>query len=236
VKFPRSIAALVLCAVLPATAAEFGTLGVLAQGEFRQLSEDLGAAFSYKGVTPATPLGVTGFDIGVEVTSTRVENSSIFRLAGAGGPSSLIVPKLHVHKGLWGRLDIGAFIGGASDVDATLYGAEVRYALLDDGIAAPAVGLRLSGTKAAGVGDLSIATGALDLTVSKKFAVLTPFAGAGMVRVQSSARGTALAEENFNRSRVFAGLNLNLLAANLAFEAEKMGNNTSLSAKLGLRF
>jgi hypothetical protein len=233
---PRSMAALALCAALPAGAADFGTINTLAQGEFRRLSEDLGAAFSYKGVTPATPLGLAGFDIGVEVTSTRLENSSIFRLAGAGGPSDLVIPKLHVHKGLWGRLDIGAFVGGASDVDATLYGGELRYALLDDGIATPAVGIRLSGSKAAGVGDLSIATGALDLMVSKKFAIVTPYAGAGTVRVQTSVRGSGLAEEKFNKGRLFAGVNLNLLAANLAFEAEKMGDNTSLSAKLGFRF
>jgi len=235
-KLKQGIATLALCAALSAAAADFGSIGTLAQGEFRSLSEDLGAAFSYKGVTPATPLGLPGFDIGVEVTTTSLEHSSIFRLAGAGGPSDLVIPKLHVHKGLWGRLDIGAFIGGASEVDATLYGAEVRYALLDDGIAIPAVGIRLSGTKASGLGDLSIATGALDITVSKKFTLVTPYAGAGAVRVQSSVRGSALGDESFNRSRVFAGVNVNLLAANLAVEAEKMGDNTSLSAKLGFRF
>ena len=232
----RTLLAAALCAALPAAAADFATIGTLAQGEFRRLAEDLGAAFSYKGVSPAEPLGLTGFDIGVEVTTTRMENSSILRLAGAGGPSSIVIPKLHVHKGLWGGLDIGAFAGGASDVDATLFGAELRYAILDDGLATPAVGVRLSGSRATGLGDLRIATAALDLTVSKKFAVLTPYAGAGTVRVQSSVRGTALAEESFNKGRVFAGVNLNLLAANLAFEAEKMGENTSLSAKLGFRF
>ena len=231
----RILSAAALCAALPA-AADFPTIGSLTQGEFHRVSEDLGAAFSYKGVTPATPLGLTGFDIGIEVTTTRMENSSLLRLAGAGGPSNLVIPKVHVHKGLWGGLDIGAFVGGASDVDATLYGAELRYAILDDGIAVPAVGVRLSGTKAAGLGTLRFATAALDLTVSKKFALVTPYAGAGTVRVQSSVRGTALGEESFNKSRVFAGVNLNLLAANLAIEAEKMGDNTSLSAKLGFRF
>lgn len=235
-KPPQGIAALALCAALPAAAADFGSIGALAQGEFRSLAEDLGAAFSYKGVTPATPLGLSGFDVGVEVTTTSLEHSSIFRLAGAGGSSDLVIPKLHVHKGLWGRVDLGAFIGGASEVDATLFGAEARYALLEDGIATPAVGIRLSGTKASGVGDLRIATGALDVTVSKKFTLVTPYAGAGAVRVQSSVRGSGLAEESFNRSRVFAGVNVNLLAANLAVEAEKMGDNTSLSAKLGFRF
>ena len=235
-KIPRSLAALALCAALPATAADFPLVSSLAQGEFRALSEDLGAAFSYKGVAPATPLGMLGFDIGVEVTSTRLENSHVFRLAGAGGPSNLVVPKLHVHKGLWRGFDIGAFVGGASDVDATLFGAELRYAFLDDGIATPALGLRLSGTRATGLGDLRVATGALDLTVSKKLAIVTPYAGAGAVRVQASVRGSPLAEESFNAGRVFAGVNLNLLTANLAFEAEKMGDNTSLSAKLGFRF
>ena len=232
----RILLATALAVALPAAAADFATVGALAQGQFRRMSEDLGAAFSYKGVTPADPLGLTGFDVGVEVTTTRMENTSILRLAGAGAPSDLVIPKVHVHKGLWGGLDIGAFVGGASKVDATLFGAELRYAIVNDGIATPAVGVRLSGSKATGLGALRVATGALDLTVSKKFAVVTPYGGAGAVRVQSSVRNTALAEESFNKGRVFAGVNVNLLATNLAFEAEKMGDNTSLSAKLGFRF
>ena len=71
------------------------------------------------------------------------------------------------------------------------------------------------------------------VVVSKRFALLTPYAGAGMVRVQSSARGTSLAEERFNKGRYFAGMNLNLVAANLAFErrifAEEM-THESLTA------
>lgn len=225
-----------LAAALPAAAADFGSIRNLAQGQFRLLSEDLGAAFAYKGVTPADPLGITGFDIGVEVTATRMEYSSILQLAGAGGPSDLVIPKLHAHKGLWGGLDIGAFVGGASEIDATLYGAELRYAILNDGIATPAVGVRLSGSKVAGTGDLRVATVALDMTISKKFTLVTPYAGAGTVRVQSSVRNTPLAEESFNKGRVFAGVNVNMLTANVALEAEKMGDNTSISAKLGFRF
>ena len=234
-KKDTALASALLAASLPC-AADFSSLGDLAQGEFRRLAEDLGAAAAYKGVSPAAPLGLTGFDVGVEVTSTRLENSSVFALAGAGRTSDLVIPKVHVHKGLWGGFDIGAFAGGASKVDATLYGAELRYAILDDGIATPALAVRLSGSRTAGTGDLRIGTAALDVMVSKKFAVLTPYAGGGTVRVHASARGTGLEEERFNKGRAFAGVNLNLLTANLAFEVEKMGENTSLSAKLGLRF
>jgi hypothetical protein len=232
----RRFAWIALAATLPLHAADFPRIGTVAQSQFRAISEDLGAAFAYKGVTPATPLGALGFDVGVEVTDTTVENSSLFRLAGADARSHLLIPKVHVHKGLFGGLDIGAFVGGSSELSATLFGAELRYAILDDGLASPAVGVRLSGTTATGLGDLSVSTAALDLMVSKRFALLTPYAGAGTVRVQSRVSGTSLAEERFNQSRVFAGVNVNLLAANMAFEAEKTGDNTSLSAKLGWRF
>ena len=131
----------------------------MAQHEFGRLARDLGAAFTYKGVTPATALGPLGLDIGIELTDTSVEHSSLFARAGAGSQSRLVLPKLHLHKGLPLGFDVGAFVAGAQDVDATLYGAELRYALVDDGLAAPAVGLRLSGTRASGLGPLEVATG-----------------------------------------------------------------------------
>ena len=219
-----------------AHAADFSAIGTLTQDQFLRLSRDLGAALSYKGVTPATPLGLAGFDIGVEVTDTKVESSDAFSRAGAGGQSHLVIPKLHVYKGLPAGFDIGAFIGGSSAVGASVFGADLRYAIVDDGVATPAVAVRLSGTKAGGLGDLSVSTIAFDAMISKKLALFTPYAGAGSVRVQSTAHNTGLAEVTFNKGRVFGGLNVNLIGANLALEAEKMGANTSLSAKLGLRF
>jgi hypothetical protein len=232
----QRLATLALAAVLPCGAAEFTDIGSLAQDEFRALSRDLGSAFSYKGVTPATALGPLGFDVGIEVTDTKMQNSALFARAGAGGQSRLVIPKLHVHKGLFGGLGVGAFVASAPDVDASLYGADLHYTLIDDGLAAPAVGIRASGTRANGLGALKVSTAALDLTVSKAFTALTPYAGAGIVRIQASAGGTSLAQERINQGRVFGGLNVNLLAVNLAFEAEKMGDNVSLSAKLGWRF
>ena len=73
--------------------------------------------------------------------------------------------------------------------------------------------------------------------VSKRFTVATPYLGAGIVRVEfarPAAPGSPT--RRFNKSRVFAGVNLNLAVINLAFEAEKLGDNTTLSAKLGWRF
>jgi hypothetical protein len=232
----RLVAFTALACAQSAHANDFPSVGTLSQDQFHKLSQDLGAAFSYKGVTPATPLGLLGFDVGIELTDTKMENSSIFALAGAGDQSHVLIPKVHVHKGLPAGFDIGAFVAGAPDIDATLFGAELRYAILDDGLATPAVGVRLSGSKATGLGDLNVATAALDVTVSKKFTLITPYVGGGVVRVMSDVSGSGLAKEQFNKGRYFGGVNVNLLAVNLAFEAEKMGGNTSLSAKIGWRF
>jgi hypothetical protein len=61
-------------------------------------------------------------------------------------------------------------------------------------------------------------------------------ATSGAERVQTEAGTTGLSEEKFNKSRVFTGVNANFGVLNVAVEAEKMGDNTSLSAKLGWRF
>jgi len=232
----RTLALVALAVALPCRAGDFGGIGSLTQGEFHSLSQDLGAAFAYKGVTPATPLGTLGFDLGLVVTDTKMEHSSLFAAAGAGDTSRLTIPKLHILKGLPGGFDIGAFIAGAPEIDARLFGGELRYAFLDDTLTTPAIGLRLSASRATGLGDLKADTAALDLVASKRFTALTPYVGAGAVRIRTSAEGTGLAEENISQGRVFGGLNINLVAVNLAFEAEKLGDNLSLSAKLGWRF
>ena len=231
----RMLAAACAAFVLPAAAGDFSNLGALSQQEFRLLSEDLGAAFSYKGVTPAKRLGPVGFDVGIEVTQTDVENSALFAKAGAGDQSKILVPKLHVNVGLFGGVDLGAFLGGSSDVDASVFGMDARFALMEDSLTTPAIALRLSGTRTNGM-EVRVGTVAADLMVSKTFTALTPYAGAGFARVSAKPNGTTLGDETFNRSRIFGGVNLNLAIANFAVEAEKMGDNTSYTAKIGLRF
>ncbi len=233
---PRLLLAVLACAAAPAAAGGFDSLDVLGQDEFHALAGDLGAAFSYKGVTPATPLGALGFDIGVEATDTRLEHDSLFARAGGGSQSHLFVPKLHVYKGLPFGFDIGAFVGGASALGASVFGVDARWALVDDGLAAPAVAVRLSGTRTSGMGNLQVSTAAVDLMASKKLTLFTPYLGGGVVRAKASVEGAGLDDETVDRGRVFAGANLDWLGGNVALEAERMGGATSLSAKLGLRF
>src|SRR5258708_25297905 len=83
---------------LPAAAKDINTQP-LNQSDFHALSEDLGAALAYKPLTPTAPLGITGFDVGIAVTDTKLQNRAVFAKAGAG-ISNAAVPSLRVNKGL----------------------------------------------------------------------------------------------------------------------------------------
>lgn len=223
----------------PAYAAtDIDQLNQLVQQEFRLLSEDLGSTTSYKGVIPAKPLGITGFDIGLEVTGTKLAHKESWERATSGTvPSTVYVPKLHVHKGLPLGFDIGAFYSSVSDSNINLWGAEVRYAILEGGMVEPALGVRGTYTKLTGVSELDFHTTGLELFVSKGFAIFTPYAGAGRVWVTSVPVGISnVKTEEFAQGKYFLGGNLNFGIANLALEADKTGGATSYSAKLGFRF
>lgn len=225
-----------------ASAAEITTLEAVAQQNFRLISEDFGSAMSYKPVSPTTPLGITGFDIGVEVTSTDISKSST-ALAAASGSSSpittLIIPKLHVAKGLPFGIDVAAFIASVPTTNIKLVGGELRVALLKGGIAVPAIGLRAAMTRLSGVEQMAFSTNSLDLSISKGFLMFTPYAGVGQVWVDSTPQGTAatvLTAEKFTQSKVFVGANLNLGLVNFALEGDRTGGASSYSAKFGFRW
>jgi len=223
----------------PAMAASISTLQALGQSEFRTLSEDLGAALSYKPLTPAAPMGTTGFDMGIEVTQTDMSKSSQLWSKATGGGSSvskLYVPKLHFDKGLPFGIDVAAFYSKIPTTNITLYGGELRYAILEGGLAQPAIAVRGSFTKLSGVSQLSLDTKGLDISISKGFAMLTPYAGIGQVWVNSTANVTGLAAEKFTQGKVFVGANLNLGVTNLVAELDKTGGIQSVSMKLGFRF
>jgi len=229
-----------LGASLPVVAADINQIQNLNQARFRLLSEDLGAALSYKPLTPTTPLGLTGFDLGIAATSTKLQNSAEFTTAGAGDISSAIVPSLRLHKGLPFDIDIGLMYGAVPSTNVKLTGAELRYALVQGGAAMPAIGIRGSYTKLTGVDQLDFDTKSVDLSISKGFLIFTPYAGIGKVWTTSTPNVTPnpnnLSKESFSLNKTFVGVNLNFGLVNLALEGDKTGEASTYGAKLGFRF
>ena len=117
-----------------------------------------------------------------------------------------------------------------------MWGAELRYALLTGGVATPALALRGSYSTLQGVSQLDFNTKGVDLSISKGFTLVTPYAGLGKVWVNSTPVGVPLlVKEDFSYSKVFAGVNLNFGLVNLAVETDKTGDATSYSVKFGWR-
>lgn len=225
-------------AVAPAFAAEnIDQINLLTQAEFRALSQDLGATVSYKAVVPSETLGLTGFDLGAEVTATKLQNQAAWDRASSGtAPHTVYVPKLHVHKGLPAGFDIGAFYSTVPSSNIDLWGAELRYALIQGGPATPALGLRGTYSRLSGVEQLDFTTRGIELGISKGFALVTPYAGIGRVWIDSEPRVGTLQAEKFSEDKYYAGLNFNFVLGNLALEGDRTGDATSYSVKFGFRF
>ncbi len=209
---------------LPVVAGDINNIKALSQPNFRLLSEDLGAALSYKPLTPTAPLGITGFDLGIAATSTKLQNSSVFTTAGGGDHD----------------IDVGVMYSSVPGTNIRLLGGELRYAIVSGGAATPAIGIRGSYTKLSGVDQLEFSTRGVDLSISKGFLMFTPYAGIGKVWADSNPVGTGaatgLSKESFSVNKVFVGLNMNFGLTNFAFEADKTGDASSFGAKLGFRF
>jgi hypothetical protein len=198
--------------------------GGLEQGTFKSLSKEAGAAISFKNTAPAAPLGITGFDAGIEVEAADIKtgNNNYWEKAFNGNaPSYIFLPKVRVRKGLPFGIDIGAMYSYVPDSNIKLYGVEVSKAILDGTLATPALGIRGTYTQLAGVGDLDLRTAGIDASISKGFLFLTPYAGAGALWIHSKAKGdlqslstaagSPLKTEDFWQPRVFAGLKISPL-------------------------
>jgi hypothetical protein len=227
-----------LLAASPAWAQQIDQLQNIIQGEFRLLSEDLGAALGYHAQIPAEPLGITGFDLGVGVTAAKLENVAILqRVTSDNVDATLYVPTIRAHKGLPAGFDIGLMYASIPGSNIRYTGGELRYAILKGGAASPALGVRASFTKLSGVDQLSMDTRGLDVSISKGFAFITPYAGLGRVWIESDPHGTAgLRKEEFSLNKAFVGVGMNFALLNLNLEADKTGDVSSYSLKLGLRF
>jgi hypothetical protein len=228
-----------LLATGTAHALEINTLNLLTQSEFRALSEDLGAALSYKALVPAEALGVIGFDIGVGVTATELQHRDVLAKAAGGAdvPKALPVTSVRVVKGLPFNIDIGASLGRVPTTSTTTTGGELRWAFVPGGILTPAIAVRASHARLSGLDQLKASSTGLDVSISKGFLFATPYLGFGSVTTRSQVTGvTLLRSERFSQTRVFGGVNVNLGLVNLAIEADKTGDATSYGVKASFRF
>jgi hypothetical protein len=209
-------AAILALAASPAGAADINFKFPISQSGFESLTKEAGAALGYRNLTSAEPLGITGFDVGFEVSAMSIDKNSAYWSSafGSDAPAYLVVPKLRARKGLPFGIDVGAMYSSVPDSNVKLFGFELSKAILEGGIATPAVGVRATYTKMTGVDDLGLQTYGVDASVSKGFLFITPYAGAGLLRINSEAKGhlqaisTNLSDVSTTVLRYFGGVKI----------------------------
>jgi len=236
-------AILMVCIMAAPAAAKVTFVLPSTQDDFKNLSRDLGLAISYMPLAPAEPLGFPGFDIGVEATGVSIDKNASYLKNSVTNPNDLpsYIPeaKAHAQVGLpVVPIDLGIVYGTAPSTDVKLVGYEIKWAFLRGSTVAPAVAIRGAYTKLSGINVLDIETKSLDLSISKGFAMFTPYAGIGEVWITSKPKGSiplGIEKADLTETKGFVGAKLSLGLINFVAEADFAKVN-AYSLRMNLHF
>lgn len=206
------------------------------QAQFDEVSQDVIGSQSHKTLIPAEPLGIIGFDFGISFNKASL--NSPLKDETYAGVSALDTIGLHANKGLPLGFDIGVNYA-KSALLSTLNGT-LSYAIMEGGIAAPAVSIKGSYTSSVDSEFVDFSSYGADLGVSKGFAMITPFASIGMVNGEIKTVKGAISgfEDSYSESvmRYAVGANINIFIGDLLLAYNKVGEVSNMTAKLGFRF
>jgi hypothetical protein len=189
----------------------------------------------------AAPLGLVGFEVYADATYDEKFDNQSFNTTATDGDFTggfLSVARVGARKGLPGGVDLGLAYGKSLSGDVKLISAELQYAIIHGGLLAPALSVRLTGTRTQGSAAYELDQYGAELLLSKGFPVVTPYAGAGIVRSRGRLdRGGLLPsfEDTQTRGVVFAGVTLSLLLPKINIEVEK-GEAVQAAVRVGFGF
>ncbi|BAI79710.1 conserved hypothetical protein [Deferribacter desulfuricans SSM1] len=211
------------------------------QDDFKDLSKELGVALQFNPMSPAEPLGITGFDVAAELVLTDIDDGKKYWKAifSDKDPYSYIpVPRIHVQKGLPFGIDVGGMYTYVPNTNIRLWGLELKYAILKGNMAMPAIAIRGAFSKLEGVDELDVNTQSLDLMISKGFLMLTPYAGITALRVNTKEHSDLvdLDDEHNTIYRGFVGLQFSPFPLFVINAEASMGTVNQYGIKIGLRF
>ncbi len=159
-----------------------------ANANFRVFTRELGAALTSVNLMPPSTLGYNGFTINSELSILNLHaNQFIFPTEGAlSGP--LLVPSLHVRKGLPYSFELGARAGWIQKSNLAVATIELKWAINEGFANFPDVGLRGHLTRLFNARDFNLYATGLDVGIGKRFAIagmmtLTPYVGWDLVWV-----------------------------------------------------
>ena len=206
------------------------------QDDFEKIAKDVSAVLNSKTLTPAEPMGVTGFGIGVYGSYMETKSSGAWERVTGHEVDEIGMAGIVVQKGLPLGIDVGATYSWVPNSDAKLFGAEIRYALLEGGVATPAIGVRGSYSTMSGIDEVDFESYGIEIAISKGIGPLTPYAGIGQVWTEFKPDSEfGLDKEKVDQTRVFIGARLSALIG-LTPEYERIGGRDVFNLRFGFAF
>ena len=187
---------------------------------------DVGAALRFRQLGDTTTLAKGRVDVGVQFSSAPIESTT------------WNITRVVARFGLNDRVDLGAWGGYNSQMSDGMAGMDVKIGLLRQSASMPvSVSVRPSFSATLGSADIWGASTGVDLTVSRAFGALAPYAGIAAASSLATERllNIDTERETANQMLSYAGLSYTWRSVSAAVEVEK-GTRTSYAFRLGTRF
>jgi hypothetical protein len=162
-----------------------------AHGDFRAFARTFAAVLTSVNLMPPETLGHAGFSLQAELGVISLPSE--VNLATEGTPTDpLLLPSLHVRKGLPFSLELGARVGWLDRSNLFAATGEVKWAVNEGFTWLPDIGVRGHVTRLMGNRDFDLTAAGVDLGVGKQFPLggmvtLTPYGGLDLVGVMATS-------------------------------------------------
>ncbi len=157
-----------------------GLTAEAAEERFNNISTDLGNFISFRDGQAA---GTPWFRFGINTAFASLQSSEDFESVDVN-TEALALPQFYAGFG-FRSFDVSLTYINASLIDAQVVGGSLKYAIVDH-IALPSVSARVGYSQLNGIDALRLSTVNIDLTVSKNFLFVEPYAQLGLVQTAAT--------------------------------------------------
>ncbi|MBU8896014.1 hypothetical protein DRW03_05310 [Corallococcus sp. H22C18031201] len=163
-----------------------------ANADFRAFARTFAAVMTSTNLMPPQTTGHSGYALNMELSVVSLPDTVRIPTEKAQ-PGTVLVPSLHVRKGLPFSLELGGRVGWVEKSRMVTATGEVKWAINEGFTYLPDVGVRGHVTKLFGAHDLDLTTLGVDIGIGKQFPIggmvtLTPYGGLDFVMVGATSR------------------------------------------------
>jgi hypothetical protein len=208
-----------------------------ANSNFQAFARTFGAALTSTNLMPPETLGHSGFNVNLELSVVNLPDDVLIPTEGAQ-PGSLLLPALHVRKGLPFSVELGARVGWVEKSSLFAATGEVKWAINEGFTYLPDLGVRGHITRLMGARDLGLTTAGLDIGVGKQFPVggmvtFTPYGGLDLLFTGADSRNL---DFNPDRPAETPATPQEILADTAVYEPVDIGDSLNPRIYGGVRF